>query len=57
MLINVKLLLLETVSTNLVSVVPESFVNDIESPIFNSSLNLVPKPVNTLLATVIEPLN
>ena len=45
------------VSINFVSVVPASFVKDIESPIFNSSLNLVPKPVNTLLATVIEPLN
>ena len=35
-------------STILVREVPPSVVNDIESPIFNSSVNLVLKPVTTV---------
>ena len=42
-------------STNFVSVVPASFVNETESPIFNSSVNLVLKPVTALPDTEIEP--
>ena len=54
-LVNVKDVWFIITSTILVSVVPESFVNDTESPIFNSSLNLVLKPVTALPETDIEP--
>jgi len=37
----VKLVLLTIASTSLVSVLPLSFVNEIESPIFNSVVNFV----------------
>ena len=43
--VSVKLVLEIIASTNFVSVLPLSFVNDIESPIFNSSVNFVLKPV------------
>ena len=48
-------MLLIITSTNFVSVVPASFVNETESPIFNSSVNLVLKPVTALPDTEIEP--
>ena len=41
----VKLLSLIIASIIFVSVLPLSFINDIESPFFNSVVNLVPKPV------------
>ena len=56
---NVIELLLIIASTNLVSDVPPSVVNDIESPTTNSSVNLVLKPVTAvpLFATDNVPVN
>ena len=59
MLLIVKLVSDIIASTILVSVLPLSFLNEIESPITNSELNLVLKPLTAAepLATVIVPVS